>query len=135
MMTVGRATCIIFLDDDLPPEGSDHTCPLYILVGFLGHRVLYVILDDDPTLNVCPLAYVIALGYASSNFGPSTQKVRAYDSIKREVMGTLVIKLLIGPTTFPILFQVLRISTSFNLLLADLGFIGLGPFLLSFIRR
>ncbi|RVW77767.1 hypothetical protein CK203_050316 [Vitis vinifera] len=96
---------VIHRDDDLPPEGSDHTCPLYILVGFLGHRVLYVILDDDPTLNVCPLAYVIALGYASSNFGPSTQKVRAYDSIKREVMGTLVIKLLIGPTTFPILFQ------------------------------
>ncbi|RVW16020.1 Retrovirus-related Pol polyprotein from transposon 412 [Vitis vinifera] len=32
-------------------------------------------------------------------------------------MVTLEIKLLIGPTTFPILFQVLRIPTSFNLLL------------------
>ena len=32
-------------------------------------------------------------------------------------MGTLMIELLIGPTTFPILFQVLRIPTSFNLLL------------------
>ena len=32
-------------------------------------------------------------------------------------MVTLEIKLLIGPTTFPILFQVLRIPTYFNLLL------------------
>ncbi|RVW74431.1 Transposon Ty3-G Gag-Pol polyprotein [Vitis vinifera] len=32
-------------------------------------------------------------------------------------MGTLIMELLIGPTTFPTLFQVLRIPTSFNLLL------------------
>ena len=32
-------------------------------------------------------------------------------------MGTLMIELLIGLTTFPTLFQVLRIPTSFNLLL------------------
>ena len=34
MMTAGRATCIIFSDDDLPLEGSDHTRPLYISVGY-----------------------------------------------------------------------------------------------------
>ena len=32
-------------------------------------------------------------------------------------MGTLEIELLIGPTTFVVVFQVLRIPTSFNLLL------------------
>ena len=32
-------------------------------------------------------------------------------------MGTLEIELLIGPITFPTFVQVLRISTSFNLLL------------------
>ncbi|RVW69899.1 hypothetical protein CK203_059131 [Vitis vinifera] len=54
MMTAGRATCIIFSDDDLPLEGSDHTRPLYI------------------------------------------STVRAYDSTRREVMGTLEIELLIA---------------------------------------
>ncbi|RVW83100.1 hypothetical protein CK203_040751 [Vitis vinifera] len=54
---------------------------------------------------------------SDQNFGPSTQTVRAYDSTKREVMGTLVIDLQIGPATFSTLFQVLRIPTSFNLLL------------------
>ncbi|RVX00888.1 Transposon Ty3-I Gag-Pol polyprotein [Vitis vinifera] len=117
MMTAGRATCIVFSDDDLPPEGSGHTRPLYISVGCSGRRVPSVLLDNGSALNVCPLATAIALGYAPSDFGPSTQTVRAYDSTRREVMGTLEIELLIGPTTFITIFQVLRIPTSFNLLL------------------
>ena len=117
MMTVDRATCFVFSDDDLPPEGLDHTRPLYIIVGCSGHRVPFFLLDNGSALNVCPLATDITFGYAPSDFGPSTQTIRAYDSTKREVMGTLMIELLIGPTTFPILFQVLRIPTSFNLLL------------------
>ncbi|RVW90548.1 hypothetical protein CK203_031049 [Vitis vinifera] len=117
MMTAGRATCIVFSDDDLPPEGSDHTRPLYISVGCSGRRVPSVLLDNGSALNVCPLATAIALGYAPSDFGPSTQTVRAYDSTRREVMSTLEIELLIGPATFVAVFQVLRIPTSFNLLL------------------
>ena len=68
-------------------------------------------------LNVCLLVTAIDLGYAPSNFCPSTQTVRAYDNTKRKVISTLEIELLIGSTTFPALFQVLRILTSFNLLL------------------
>ena len=117
MTTADRATCIVFSDDELPLEGLDHTHSLYITVGCSGHRVPSVLLDNGSTLNICPLAITIALGYATLDFGPSTQMVRAYDSTKREVMGTLMIELLIGPATFPILFQVLRIPTSFNLLL------------------
>ena len=117
MMTASKATCIVFSDDDLPPEGSDHTRPLYISVGCSGRRVSSVLLDNGSTLNVCPLATVIALEYAPSDYSPSTQTVRAYDSTRREVMGTLEIELLIGPATFITMFQVLRIPTSFNLLL------------------
>ena len=115
MMMVDRATCIVFLDDDLPPKGSDHTHPLYITIGCSVHRVPSVLLDNGSALNVYPLAIAIALGYAPSDFDPSTQTIRAYDNTKREVMGTLIVEFLIGPTTFPILFQVLRIPTSFNL--------------------
>ena len=116
-MTVGRAICIVFSEYDLPPEGSNHTRPLYITIGCSGHKVPSIMLDNGSALNIYPLAIVIALGYAPSEFGPSTQTVKAYDSTKREVMGTLMIELSIGPTTFPMLFQVLRIPTSFNLLL------------------
>ncbi|RVW20363.1 hypothetical protein CK203_113572 [Vitis vinifera] len=66
MMMAGRATSIVFSDDDLQPEGSSHT------------------------------STTIALGYAPSDFGSSTQTVRAYDSTQMKVMGTLEIELLIA---------------------------------------
>lgn len=72
MMTVSRTTCIMFADDDLLPNGSDHTHSLYISIGCLDHRVPYVFLDNGLALNIYPLATAIAFGYAPSDFGPST---------------------------------------------------------------
>ena len=117
MLTVGRANCIIFSEDDLPPEGSDHTRPFHISVGCLGRRVPSVLLDNGSALNVCSLATAIALGYGPTYFEPSAQTVRAYDSIRREVMGPLTLELMIGPVIFQVLFLILRIPVSFNVLL------------------
>ena len=41
-LTADRATCIMFSDDDLPHEGSDHVLPLFIDVACSGRRVPYV---------------------------------------------------------------------------------------------
>ena len=91
MLTAGRASCIVFSEDDLPPEGSNHTRPLHISVGCLGRRVPFVLLDNGSALNVCPLATEISIGYGPTYFESSTQTVRAYDSTRREVMGTLTL--------------------------------------------
>ena len=112
-----RAKCIVFSDNDLPPEGSDHVHPLFIDVACSGRRVSFVLLDNGSALNVCPLVTAIALVFSPSDFGPSIQTVRAYDGTKRTVMGTLTTHVMIGPIRYSILFQVLRIQSSFNLLL------------------
>ena len=117
MLIANRATCIVFSADDLPLQGSDHTLSLYIFVGCFGHRVPSVILDNGCALNVYPLTTTDALCFRPSDFEPSSQMVRAYDSTRIEVLGTLMLDLQIGPITFFVLFQVLRILTSFNLLL------------------
>ena len=36
-LTADWATCIVFSDDDLPPEGSGHIRSLYISVACSGH--------------------------------------------------------------------------------------------------
>ena len=87
MLIAGRANCIVFSKDDLPSEGSDHTRPLHISVGCLGCRVPSVLLDNESTLNVYPLATTIALGYGPTYFEPSTKTVRGYDNTRREVMA------------------------------------------------
>ena len=118
-MIAGRATCIVFSDDDLPLKSSNHTCPLYISIGCSDYWVPFVLLDNGSALNIYPLATSIAFDYAPSNFVPSTQTVREYDRTKRKVIGTLEIELLIGSTALPTMFQVLRILTSFNQLLGQ----------------
>ena len=72
MITADRATCIVFSDEDLPLEGSYHTCSLYIIVGCSSHTVPSVLLDNGSALNIYPLAIAIALGYEPSDFGSST---------------------------------------------------------------
>ncbi|RVW44135.1 Transposon Ty3-G Gag-Pol polyprotein [Vitis vinifera] len=106
-----RDALIRVLNDDLPPEGFRPYMP------FIYHSRLFRAIEFHPScwingsaLNVHPLATTIALGYASSKFGLSTQMVRAYDSTKGEVVGTLMIELLIGPATFSTLFQVIMLS-------------------------
>ena len=112
-----RATCIVFFDDDLPLEGSGHIRPLYISVACSSHRVPTVLLDNSSALNVCPLATAIALGFSPSDFGPFTQTVRAYDGTQMTIIGIITTHVMIRPVRYSVLFQVLRIQSSFNLLL------------------
>ena len=71
-LTADRATCIVFSNGDIPPEGSDHVRPLFIDVACSGLRVSSVLLDNSSALNVCPLVTAIAFGFSPSDFGPST---------------------------------------------------------------
>ena len=96
MLTVDRATCIVFSDDDLPPEGSNHVQPLFIDVVCSGRWVPSVLLDNGSALNVCPLVTAIALRFSPADFRVSTQTVRAYDGTQRTVMGTITIHVMIG---------------------------------------
>ena len=51
-----------------------------------------------------------------------------YDNTHKEVIGTLTLELMIGLVVFQILFQVLRIPVSFNLLLGRPWIHGAGAF-------
>ena len=77
-----------------------------------------VLLDNGSTLKVRPLVTAIVLGFLLTDFGPSSHTVRDYDGTRRTVMGTLSTHVMIRPVRYSILFQVLRIQSSFNLLLS-----------------
>ena len=77
--TADRATCIVFSNDDLPPEGSNHVQPLFIDVAYSGHQVSSVLQDNGFASNVCLLVTAIALGFLLTDFRTFSQTVRAYD--------------------------------------------------------
>ena len=117
ILIADRATCIEFSSDDLPLEGSDHVCPLYIDVACSSHRVSSFLLDNNSAQNVCSLVTAIALGFSPIDFRSSTQTIRAYNRTQRTVMGTLTTHVMIRLVIYSILFQVLRIQLTFTLLL------------------
>ncbi|RVW12134.1 Retrovirus-related Pol polyprotein from transposon 17.6 [Vitis vinifera] len=109
-----RALGQIRVDTATTPEGLIH---MLTADKSTCRRVPFVLLDNGSALNVCPLVTAIALRFSPDDFGPSTQTVRAYDGTQRTVMGTLSTHVMIGPVSYSIVFQVLRIQSSFNLLL------------------
>ena len=92
-LTVDRATCIVFSQDDLPPEGSSHIRLLYISVACSGHRVSSVLLDNDSTLNVCPLATPLLLSFLHLILGhlhrPSELMTRLRGQLWVQLLHTL----------------------------------------------
>ncbi|XP_077249393.1 uncharacterized protein LOC143888888 [Tasmannia lanceolata] len=118
LMAMARAAkTLSFTDDDLPPEGRDHTKPLKITVICNKKKVLEVLDDNGSALNVCPLSTATTLGFGPESFIPAEQGILAYDGTRRDVIGTLVTKKQIRGEGFEIEFQVLDIKASFLLLL------------------
>ena len=76
-----------------------------------------VLIDGRNALNVCPLKTISCLGLSIEDFVPTNHHVRAYDNCKREVLGTVMLELTIGPMIKKVEFQVLNIASYFNILL------------------
>ncbi|XP_077232267.1 uncharacterized protein LOC143867983 [Tasmannia lanceolata] len=118
LVAVTRTSKVIsFTDDDLPLEGSDHARSLKITVICNRKRVPEVLVDNESTLNICPLSTAATLGFGPGDFIPSEQGILAYDGTRRDVIGTLATEIQIGGEDFDIEFQVLDIKASFLLLL------------------
>ncbi|XP_077222149.1 uncharacterized protein LOC143855993 [Tasmannia lanceolata] len=99
---VRASRTLSFTDEDLSPEGRDHTKPLKITVICKKKKV-----PEHKT----------TLGFGPENFVPSEQGILAYDGTRRDAIGTLVTEFQIGGEEFEIEFQVLDIKASFLLLL------------------
>ncbi|XP_077221699.1 uncharacterized protein LOC143855468 [Tasmannia lanceolata] len=104
-----------FTDDDLLPEGQNHTKPVRITILCNKKKVPEVLVDNGSALNVCPLSTANPLGFRPDDFIPSEQGILAYDGTWRDVIGTIAAEIKIGGEIFEVEFQVLDIKTSFFL--------------------
>ena len=106
-----------FTDKDLPPNGARHNRALYITVECLKAKVSRVLVDFGSAMNVCPLRTTTTLGIKRDQLSPSIFTIKAYDNRSRCVMGTFEVPYKIGPVNTTVVFHVLNIPASYNLLL------------------
>lgn len=112
----GVAPTLTFSNKELPPEGSAHNKPLYILVECREKWMPVVLVDTRSAINVCPSRTSYAIDLKPADFVSTAQVIRAYDNTSREAMGMVQIRVQVGPAQQDIEFHVLDVPTIFNLL-------------------
>ena len=124
---------LAFFDKELPLEGATHTRPLQTTIECMGGKVPMMLIDNGFALNVCHFRTALTIGLDVEAIVPSPLTVRAYDNTSRKVMGTFKALCKIGPIKKIVEFQVMDITSNYNLLLGRAWLFSIGdiPFLYS----
>ena len=88
---------ITFSNKDLPVEGMNHNRALFISAKVKGKRTSYMIVDDRYIINFCPLQILPNLEVKVEELAKSDLIIRAYNDSTRNVEGTFVALVKIGP--------------------------------------
>ena len=107
---------VSFSDDELPLEGKDHTLAMHIVVKFEDMIVVRVLIDNGSALNVYPMATLKHLKVNMSLIKPSIMNIKAFDSICYEVQDEIELMIEIGPRSFMVNFQVIKVDSLYNVL-------------------
>ena len=105
------------MDDELPPEGRNHTLPMHIIVKYEDMIVARVLIDNGSALNVCPMSTLECLNVDTSLTHPTTMIIRAFDGTLWEVQGKIELAIKVGPMFFTVNFQVIKVDSPYNMLL------------------
>ena len=89
VLTVLATNQISFTDEELPPEGREHTLPMHIMVKLENMIVSKVLINNKSVLNVFSMSTIEHLDVDTSLICPTTMIIKAFDSTLREVQARL----------------------------------------------
>ena len=108
---------VFFFDNELPPEGKDHTLAMHIVIKCEDMIVTRVLIDNGLALNVCLLDTLECLKVDMSRIKPSTMIIKAFDGTRHKVQGEIELMVKIGPRSFMDNFQEIKVDFPYNMLL------------------
>ncbi|KAK9682792.1 hypothetical protein RND81_10G096600 [Saponaria officinalis] len=108
---------VTFSDSDLPVFGSDHNLALYVNVECRKKNLPVTLIDNRSAVNVLPLSTAYLLGLKDEDFTPCNEGVRAFDGTRRNIKGTISLRIKTGPVERKTDFQVIDVAPSYNMLL------------------
>ena len=117
LLTETPQRAIVLFGDDLPLEGRDHYKSLFIKDVVKGKMTCCVMVDNDSTINVCPLKILPKLGLTVVDLRPSEVIIKAYDDTRRSVEGIFRALVKTVPIETWIDLHVIDIPVTFSILL------------------
>ena len=95
-----------------------HNLALHIEVQIYHTRVCQVLIDNDTRLNIVSFHVVQQLGLSKFTIDPRCKiTIKAYDEVERSSKGLIILLVWVGLVEKDIVFQVLDILLTYNLLL------------------
>ena len=76
-----------------------------------------VLIDNGLALNVCSMSTLECLNVDTSLIHPTTMIVRAFDGTLKEVQGKIDLAIGVGPMSFMVNFQVIKVDSPYNMLI------------------
>ncbi|XP_050893409.1 uncharacterized protein LOC127100312 [Lathyrus oleraceus] len=114
---LNASSCLMFTDDDLPPNGREHNMALHISIKCTDVTLAPVLVDTGSSLNMLPKTTLAQLNIKGAQMRPNALIVKAFDGSKQTVIGEIDLPILIGPQTFRINFQVMDIRPAYSCML------------------
>uniref|UniRef100_A0A5K1FI18 Peptidase A2 domain-containing protein n=1 Tax=Nymphaea colorata TaxID=210225 RepID=A0A5K1FI18_9MAGN len=108
---------VTFSEKDLSKWGYYHEEALYIVVQVSGMIVPHVLIDGGSGLNICPDLTAKALGFREDKYHSDDIKIYGYDGQGMSSKGTIDRNVIIENTSHRIVFHVVDVPPSYNLLL------------------
>ena len=90
---------------------------MHIIVKCEDMIIARVIIGNGSALNVCPMSTVEHLDVDTSLIHPTTMIIRAFDGTLRKVQGEIEFAIRVGPMSFMVNFQVIKVDSLYNMLL------------------
>lgn len=106
-----------FSSGEIPSEGYAHNKAPHISVKCQDSILSRVLMDIDSSLNVMPQNTLMKLNVVRTFMKNSMLVIKAFDGLKRMVIGEVDLPIMVGPYTFMTTFLVMEINPSYSCLL------------------
>uniref|UniRef100_A0A5K1BBC6 G-patch domain-containing protein n=1 Tax=Nymphaea colorata TaxID=210225 RepID=A0A5K1BBC6_9MAGN len=110
---------ITFSEDDISKWRYYHVDALYIVVQVNGMTVPHVLIDGGSCLNICLDLTAKALGFREDKYRSDDIKIYGYDGRDMNNKAILDMNVIIKNTSHCIVFHVVNVPPSYNLLLGQ----------------
>ena len=108
---------LTFTDEDLLLGSKPHNCPLYASGYACEQKIDHILIDGGSAVNILPKMTLRRLGLTMEELSHSRLVIQGFNQGGQRAIGMIHLELIIGKLTSNVLFHVIDVKTTYNMLL------------------
>ena len=108
---------LTFIDEDLLLGFKPHNRPLYVSGYAREQKIDRILIDGGSAVNILPKMTMRRLGLTMEELSHSRLVIQGFNQGGERVIGMIHLELIIGELTSNVLFHIIDVKTTYNMLL------------------